>query len=104
MHIVLVDIHVKPEFLDEFKKATLDNARNSIQEAGVMRFDALQQKEDACRFVLVEVYRQREDQAAHRETAHYIRWRDAVAPMMAEPRVGRIFENVYPDDDSWGKA
>lgn len=104
MHIVLVEIHVKPDFIDAFKRVTLDNASNSILEPGIMRFDALQQKEDPCRFELIEVYRQKEDQATHRETTHYQRWRDAVAPMMAEPRVGKAFENVYPEDAGWIKA
>ncbi len=104
MHIVLVDIQVKPEFVEAFRSATLDNAANSIQEPGVFQFDALQQKEDPCHFVLIEVYRQKEDQMAHRETAHYLRWRDAVAPMMAEARIGKVYENIYPDDSGWGKA
>lgn len=104
MHIVLVDIHVKPEYVEAFKIATLENARNSVQEPGILQFDAIQQKEDPRHFVLVEVYRQAEDQAAHRQTAHYQRWRDTVAEMMAEPRSGTAYVNLYPDDAGWEKA
>lgn len=104
MHIVLVDIHVKPEYVDAFKIATLENARNSVHEPGILQFNAIQQKEDPCRFVLVEVYRQAEDQAAHRQMAHYLRWRDSVAEMMVEPRVGKAYINLFPDDAGWEKA
>lgn len=104
MHIVLVHIAVKPEFLEEFKRATRDNAGNSVREEGILRFDVLQQKDDPCRFVLVEVYRRVEDQAAHRETAHYLRWRDTVAGMMAEPRVGVSYGNFYPADTGWARV
>jgi quinol monooxygenase YgiN len=101
MHIVLVHVHVKPDSIEEFKLVTLDNARNSMQEPGVVRFDVLQQKEDPVRFTLVEVYRKPEDQEAHRQTAHYLRWRDAVAEMMAENRVGVRYANLFPDDSGW---
>lgn len=104
MHVVLVEIDVRPDFQDEFKSATLDNARNSLQEEGIIRFDVLQKKDNPCRFVLVEVYRRVEDQAAHRETAHYRRWRDRVAEMMAEPRRGTAYASLYPDDSDWVKA
>ena len=86
MLIIHVQVHVKPECVDAFKAATLENARHSVQEAGVMRFDFVQQQDDPTRFVLVEVYRTPEDQLKHRETAHYPKWRDTVASMMAEPR------------------
>lgn len=101
MHIVLVHVHVKEEALDAFKAATLENARHSIEEPGIVRFDVLQQVEDPTRFVLVEVYRQPEDQARHRETAHYQKWRDAVAEMMAEPRQGIRYINLFPNDEAW---
>jgi (4S)-4-hydroxy-5-phosphonooxypentane-2,3-dione isomerase len=103
MHIVLVHVHVKPESVESFKQATLANARGSIQEDGVMRFDFLQQVEDPTRFTLVEVYREPSDQSKHRETAHYLTWRDAVAEMMAEPRQGVRYENVFPADSGWQK-
>jgi (4S)-4-hydroxy-5-phosphonooxypentane-2,3-dione isomerase len=86
MHIVHVHVHVKPEGIDAFRAATIDNARNSVQEPGVIRFEALQQADDPARFLLIEIYRTPDDQLKHRETAHYLRWRDAVADLMAEPR------------------
>jgi (4S)-4-hydroxy-5-phosphonooxypentane-2,3-dione isomerase len=98
MHIVLVHVHVKPESIESFKTAILDNARNSIQEPGVVRFDILQQAEDPSRFTLYEVYRTPEDQLKHRESAHYNRWKDAVVDMMAEPRQGIRYLNLIPVD------
>ena len=95
MHIVHVSVHVKPDAVDAFEAATLDNARHSMQEPGVVRFDVLQQPDDPSRFLLVECYRAPADQLAHRETAHYLRWRDAVADMMAEPRAATKFAAVY---------
>ena len=103
MHILLVNIRVKSDCLEDFKIATLDNAQNSINEDGVVRFDVLQHKDNATRFTLVEVYRDPKDHAAHRETAHYLRWRDSVADMMAEPRVATVYSNMFPDDSSWTK-
>lgn len=101
MHIVLVEITVKPEYLTEFKTAILDNAQHSILEEGILRFDVLQQKDNPEKFVLVEIYKDQSDHLAHRETEHYLRWRDAVADMLTEPRIGRIYENVYPEDGVW---
>ena len=102
MFIVHVHVHVKKEHIDDFKNASLENARHSIREPGVARFDVLQQQDDPSRFVLVEVYRTPDDPARHKETAHYQRWRDAVAPMMAEARQGIKFNNLYPDENGWG--
>ena len=101
MQIVLVHAHVKPEFVEAFKQATIENASNSVQEAGIARFDVIQQTDDPTRFILVEVYKTAEAPAAHKETAHYARWRDAVAEMMAEPRQGIKYTNIFPDDESW---
>jgi quinol monooxygenase YgiN len=101
VHILHVFIHVKPECVDAFKAATLANASASIREPGVARFDVNQQADDPTRFVLVEVYRSPAGHAAHRETGHYAAWRDAVAPMMAEPRTATKFANLFPDDASW---
>lgn len=101
MFIVHVYVHVKPEFLEAFEKATVDNSVNSVKEPGVARFDVVRQQDDPARFVLVEVYRGAEAVAAHKETAHYARWRDTVAPMMAEPRVGVKYWNVCPTDQDW---
>ena len=101
MFIVHVHIHVKPESVAAFTQATLENARNSIQEPGIARFDLVQQQDDAARFVLVEVYRTTDAQAAHRETAHYAKWRDTVAEMMAEPRQSAKYNPVFPDPQGW---
>jgi quinol monooxygenase YgiN len=102
MLIVHVFVHVKPESVDAFKAATLDNARNSVQEPGIARFDVVQQLDDPTRFVLVEVYRTDADPAHHKETAHYKKWRETVADMMAEPRSSVKYANVFPDDVGWG--
>ncbi|HSN74307.1 MAG TPA: antibiotic biosynthesis monooxygenase [Anaerolineae bacterium] len=101
MLIVHVHVHVKPEFVDAFREATSENARNSVLEPGIARFDVLQQADDPTRFVLVEVYRSVEATAQHKETAHYAAWRDAVAEMMAEPRSSVKYSNVFPDDAGW---
>jgi (4S)-4-hydroxy-5-phosphonooxypentane-2,3-dione isomerase len=101
MHIVLVHIQVKPERVAEFIQASLENAKNSIQEPGIARFDFIQQVEDPGQFTLVEVYHSPEDQQKHRETAHYLVWKDKVADMMAEPRVGVRYRNLYPEDRGW---
>jgi quinol monooxygenase YgiN len=95
--VVHVQIHVKPDGIDAFRRATLTNAAKTRKEAGVLRFDLTQDLEDPTRFALVEVYRDAAAVAAHRETAHYATWRDAVAPLMAEPRVIRRMSNIEPD-------
>ncbi len=101
MFIVHVFVHVKPEQVEGFRNATLENARNSIQEPGIARFDVIQQQDDPTRFVLVEVYRTPDDPARHKETTHYQKWRDAVADMMAEPRTSVKYTNVFPDEQGW---
>ena len=101
MQIVLVHAHVKPEFVEAFKQASIENASNSVQEVGVARFDVIQQTDDPARFILVEVYKTVDAPAAHKETAHYARWRDSVADMMSEPRQGVKYSNVFPDDENW---
>ena len=101
MLVVHVHVHVKPEHVEAFRQATLDNARHSVQEPGIARFDVVQQADDPTRFVLVEAYRSIEATVAHKATAHYARWRDAVAEMMAEPRTAVKFENVFPPDEDW---
>jgi len=100
MPMIHVHVHVKPECVESFKQATRTNARLSLLELGVLRFDVLQQQDDPSRFVLVEVYRDAAAAAAHKETQHYPVWRDAVAPMMAEPRVSVKFNQVFPDDSA----
>jgi quinol monooxygenase YgiN len=99
--IVHVHVHVKPEFIEAFRKATVENARNSVREAGIARFDVIQRSDDPERFVLVEVYRTPEATAQHKETAHYKTWRDTVEPMMAEPRGSVKYANVFPADEGW---
>jgi len=95
MLIVHVHVHAKPEFIEAFRAATIENARLSVQEPGISRFDIVQQQDDPTRFVLVEVYRTADAPAKHKETAHYAKWRDSVAPMMAEPRTSVKFTNVF---------
>jgi (4S)-4-hydroxy-5-phosphonooxypentane-2,3-dione isomerase len=97
MIIVHVHVHVKPESVEDFSRATVENARASVQEPGILRFDVVRQQDDATRFVLIEIYRDAESTAAHKQTAHYARWRDAVAPMMAEPRASVKYTGVFPD-------
>ncbi len=101
MLVVHVHVHVKPESVNDFIAATLENARNSIQEPGITRFDVLQQPDDPTRFVFTEVYRTPEAPAAHKETAHYAKWRDTVAPMMAEPRSSVKYNAVFPGPEGW---
>jgi quinol monooxygenase YgiN len=101
MLVVQVHVHVKPEAIDAFQAATLENARNSVQEAGIARFDILQQSDDPTRFVLIEVYRTPEAPGVHKQTPHYAKWRDAVEPLMAEARRSVKFSNVFPDDTGW---
>ena len=102
MLVVHVHVRVKPDMVEVFKRATLENARQSVREPGVARFDVIQQQDDPTRFILVEVYRTAEDPARHKETAHFPKWRDAVEPMMAEPRRSVKFSNFFPDDLGWG--
>lgn len=101
MLVVHIQVHVKSEFIDAFKEATLANARASVEEPGIARFDVVQRQDDPARFVFVEVYRSAEASAAHKETRHYQIWRDTVAPMMAEPRSSVKCTNVFPDDTGW---
>ena len=101
MLVVHVHVHVKPEHIEAFKVATLANARASVQEPGIARFDIVQQADDPTRFVLVEAYRTAAAPAAHKETPHYATWRDAGAPMMATPRTSVKFANVFPTDSAW---
>ena len=101
MLVVHVQVQVKAEAIEAFKAATVANARESVKEPGIARFDVVQQSDDPARFVLVEVYRTLEATAAHKETRHYQVWRDAVADMMAVPRSSLRFSNVFPDDGGW---
>jgi autoinducer 2-degrading protein len=100
--IVHVYVHVKQEFIAAFREITIENARSSVQEPGIARFDVIQQVDDLTRFVLVEVYRTKDDPAHHKETAHYKKWAEAVADMLAEPRTRTQYANVFPDESGWG--
>ncbi|MBL8152783.1 MAG: antibiotic biosynthesis monooxygenase [Anaerolineae bacterium] len=102
MLVALVHVHVKTEDIAAFIEATIENARNSVLEPGIARFDFIQQSDDPARFVLIEVFRDADAPNKHRETAHYLKWRDTVADMLAEPRVGIRHINVFPDDGKWG--
>ena len=101
MLIVHVYVHVKPDMIEQFKAATIENAQSSVKEPGIARFDCIQQKDDLSKFVLVEVYRTSEDPGRHKETAHYQKWRDTVADMMAEPRTSVKYSNIFPDEKGW---
>ena len=101
MLVVHVFVHVKPDQAEAFEMATLENARNSVLEPGIARFDIIRQQDDPARFVLVEVYRTEQDPGRHKETAHYQKWRDTVAGMMAEPRTSIKYTNVFPDEQGW---
>jgi quinol monooxygenase YgiN len=101
MFIVHVHVHVMAESIEDFREASLENARNSVREPGVARFDVIQQQGDPSRFVLVEVYRDTAAAAAHKETPHYAVWRDRVESMMAEPRSSVKYSNIFPPDEGW---
>lgn len=101
MFIMMVQVHVKPEHVDAFRAATIANAGNSVKEPGIARFDVIQQQDDPTRFVLVEVYRNAEAPARHKETAHYQQWLETVGEMMAGPRTKTFYHNVFPDDAGW---
>ena len=101
MFIVHVFVRVKADQVEAFMAATIENAQNSVQEPGIARFDVIQEQDDPTRFVLVEVYRTAEDPARHKETDHYLKWRDTVADMMAEPRSAIKYSNIFPDENGW---
>ena len=101
MLIVQVHVRVKPECINDFRVASVENARHSVEEPGVARFDVLQQADDLARFLLIEVYRTPEARAQHKETSHYQVWRDKVASMMAEPRTGVQYSNIFPGEQGW---
>jgi autoinducer 2-degrading protein len=96
MLVAIINVHVKPEYVEAFNTAILDNARNSIKEPGVARFDVYQQSDDPTRFILVEIYKTEDSINKHRDTAHYVRWRDSVAEMMAEPRIRTTYNIMFP--------
>lgn len=101
MLVVHVHVRLKPECIQAFKEATIENARHSVKEPGIARFDVIQQVDDPARFILVEVYRTAEAPAQHKDTAHYQAWRDKVAAMMAEPRTSVKYSNAFPPEEGW---
>lgn len=101
MIIVNVFANVKPDMIEQFKQATLKNAANSIKEPGVARFDFLQQEDNPVNFLLVEVYKDNNAIAKHKETLHYAEWRSTVESMMAQPRKSIKYSNIFPDDTKW---
>ncbi len=101
MIIMHVSVQVKADYIEAFRTATIENAKNSVREPGVARFDVIQQRDDPTRFVLVEVYRSPDAPARHKETSHYLKWRDTVTEMMAVPRTAAHYTNIFPDDEGW---
>jgi quinol monooxygenase YgiN len=101
MLIVHVFIQVKQDMIEHFKKATIENAKNSIKEPGIARFDFIQQSDDPTKFVLIEIYGTPEDSAEHKETPHYIKWRDSVSDLMVVPRSSIKYTNIFPDEKGW---
>jgi len=101
MQIMFVHVHVKSENIQAFQEITLENARNSVLEPGIARFDVIQQVDDPTRFVLIEIYRDAEAPARHKETAHYLAWREKVMDMMEEPRYSIKYTNLFPLDSGW---
>ena len=96
MHVTLVQVQVKPHHIDDFIAATRLNHEASIQESGNRRFDILQSPENPGHFILYEAYASADDAAAHKQTAHYLTWRDTVADWMAEPRQGVRYYGLFP--------
>jgi (4S)-4-hydroxy-5-phosphonooxypentane-2,3-dione isomerase len=96
MRVTCVTVYVKHEFVDAFVAATVENHNGSVREAGNLRFDVLQHGEDPCRFLLYEAYESDEAAAEHKKTAHYLKWKDAVTPWMAQAREGVTYKIVCP--------
>ena len=101
MFIVHVFVHVKSDRVEDFKSASIENARNSLEEPGIARFDVIQQQDDPSRFVLVEVYRTANDPVRHKGTPHYQKWRESVEEMMASPRQSLKYQNIFPGEQDW---
>jgi autoinducer 2-degrading protein len=105
MLITIVDISVKPEHVEDFLRASIDNATASLAEPGVVRFDVLQDPDDPTHAVLIEVYVDADGPVAHRQTEHYATWRDIAEPMMARPRTRQLFTPVFPAQErDWRSA
>ena len=102
MNIVLVSMHVKADRVDDFRAITVENAQNSLKEPGVARFDFIQEVDDVTRFLLIEVYHSAQAVTEHKQTPHYNRWREAVEPLLAEPRTRLVYRNILPEESGWG--
>lgn len=98
MHVTLVHVHVKADRIDEFIEATRLNHEASIKEAGNSRFDVLQSPDNPATFILYEAYASEADAAMHKQTAHYLAWRETVKDWMAEPRQGVRYDGLYPKE------
>ena len=96
MHVTLVHVHVQPEHVEDFIEACRRNHEASVQEEGNLRFDVRQSPDARTRFVLYAAYASVEDAAAHKETKHYLEWREKVADWMAEPRQGVPYQGLFP--------
>lgn len=101
MLILEVNINVKPDQVDAFITATIQNCQNSRKEAGVLRFELYQDAENPAHFTLLEVYRDAAAQASHKQTGHYEQWRLAAEPLMSEPRRRTLYKNISPSDAEW---
>jgi (4S)-4-hydroxy-5-phosphonooxypentane-2,3-dione isomerase len=101
MFVLIVYVHVKPEYVEAFRESVIENGRNSRQEAGIVRFDIVQETEDPTRFALIEVYRSREGHAEHRETSHFKAWAALMTDMLVEPRTRTWYQTVDPPDAEW---
>lgn len=96
MQVTMVHVHVNPDKVQEFIRATQSNHEGTIKEPGNRRFDVLQSPEDPCYFVLYEAFASPEDVAAHKTTPHYLAWRDTVADWMEKPRKGIPWKGLFP--------
>ncbi|RJQ43178.1 MAG: antibiotic biosynthesis monooxygenase [Anaerolineaceae bacterium] len=103
MLIVIVHVHVRDRSIKDFIEATVENASKSFQEEGISFFDVIQQNDDPTKFILLEVYNDEAAAMAHKETAHYNKWKDTVTDMMAEPRFGVKYHDIYPPVEFWQK-
>ncbi|MHB1252960.1 MAG: putative quinol monooxygenase [Candidatus Humimicrobiaceae bacterium] len=101
MIIVNVYFNVREEMIDAFMEATIKNARNSINEPGILRFEILQQEDDPSRFLAMEIFKSEKARLEHKKTAHYEEWLKVAVPMLAEPRVKTIYRNLFPDENKW---
>ena len=97
MHVTLVHVRIRPQDIDAFIAATQANHEGSVKEPGNRRFDVLQMPDDPACFILYEAYASAADAAAHKETTHYLAWREAVSDMMAEPRRGQMMNGLFPE-------